>query len=85
MAQAKQRRLGSYKKPEGGRMVERPALPARPAVEADGDVLEVIWYPHKHAASLLPEDASSAADHTVERGRIARSRGLNAKRWSWQG
>jgi hypothetical protein len=81
---AKQRRLGSYRKPAGGRMVERAALPARPVVEDDGDQLEVVWYPHRDAASLLPGDASSAANHTTTRGRLV---GAHAKTqpWSWQG
>lgn len=34
----------------------RPVPPARPAVTDDGDELEVVWYPHRDALELLPQD-----------------------------
>lgn len=50
---------------------------------AEPDV-QVIWYPHKDALSLLPPDLVSHANHLESRGAIAlRSHPLPA--WSWLG
>jgi hypothetical protein len=66
-------KLGESKRfrPTGGRRAKPRALPARPSVVDEGDELEVVWYPHRDAASLLPSDTPGRADHTIERGRLA--------------
>jgi hypothetical protein len=75
---------GVYSRPTGGRLVTRQAPPARASIVDEGIEFEPVWFPHRDAASLLPEDESAGANHTTTRGRLV---GQHAKSqpWSWQG
>lgn len=77
------RRSHLGERPRAGGAVRTPApLVARPCPTLD---VEVVWYPHRDAPSLLPPDLIEPhANHLLVRGAIAlRSRPLAA--WSWLG
>lgn len=76
------RRSHLGERPRSGGVPYAPApLVARPAPDAS---LEVVWYPHKDAPSLLPDDLATHANHLLSRGAIAlRSRPQAV--WSWLG
>lgn len=49
----------SRAKPKGGARAVRPVLEPRPVVRSEGELLEVVWFAHRDAASLLPGDYPS--------------------------
>ena len=55
-----------------------PLLP-RPSPDPE---LEVTWYPHRDAPSLLADDRGSEDGYSRVRGRVVY---LTSHRWSWQG
>lgn len=66
----------------GGVRPDLPPIAPRPSVEVD---LEVVWYPHKCAPSLLPADlVEPHANHLQSRGAIA-LRSPTVVTWSWLG
>lgn len=57
-------------------------LPQRPNVHSEGDELEVVWYPHRDALSLLPEDSIERRTGQVEHKMPSAPR---LPRFSWFG
>ena len=76
--------------PTGGTVRAREVLEARPNVIADdGTEYEVIWFAHRDAMSLLPDDPIETRheDHTQIRGSIRAgfTKGPDIDEWSWLG
>lgn len=76
--------------PTGGTVRERETLETRPNVIADdGTEYEVVWYPHRDAASLLDDSEIETRheDHTQSRGEVQIKRRDPNERdgWSWLG
>ena len=72
--------------PVGGTPRVCEALPPRPTVVDDGVEFETVWYPHRDALSLLPEDcalpSTLATPATVS---MQRQDHNQQDRWSWLG
>jgi hypothetical protein len=43
-------------RPKGGTQAQTATVTPRPPVVSEGCELEIVWYAHRHAASLLPAD-----------------------------
>jgi hypothetical protein len=70
--------------PRGGVRVKRELPPKRPDfVDEEGNLLEVVWYPHRDALLLLPPYGYDRLDDTQARGRVM-SKGRTPA-WSWWG
>lgn len=73
-------------KPTGGTPAPIEVPPARPSVVDEGVEFEVVWAPHRGAASLLGEFASRP-DSThlamTSTGRVVRPDGPGPDPWEW--